>query len=213
MVKLVQTNKKTSETTQQGRSSSALHEAAEDIEPRSNEVMAGIVDGHVAWTVQGVGDRDLLNNSMFPDAAQLSNQAGASFGELNSDGRPLRTVVVPMTGAPGTFFLVGRDAGDQREHNASSVRTYIDGGPRHAPAAAVIGSVVAGRLLDPLRRMRETSRAVGPEDLTQRVEVRKGEDDVTLLAKTFNTMLEGWMRAPSNSSSSWTTPAMSCGPR
>ena len=57
-------------------------------------------------------------------------------------------------------------------------------------AAAVIGSVVAGRLLDPLRRMRETSRAVGPEDLTQRVEVRKGEDDVTLLAKTFNTMLE-----------------------
>ena len=152
--------------------------------------MAGIVDGHVAWTVEGNGDSNLLNNSMLADAAELSNPAGASFGELNSDGRPLRTVVVPMKGAPGTFFLVGRDAGDQREHNASSVRTYSLVALGMLLAAAVIGSVVAGRLLDPLRRMRETSRAVGPEDLTQRVEVRKGEDDVTLLAKTFNTMLE-----------------------
>ncbi len=54
----------------------------------------------------------------------------------------------------------------------------------------MIGGTVAGRLLYPLRRLREASSAVGPEDLTQRVEVRKGEDDVTLLAKTFNTMLE-----------------------
>jgi signal transduction histidine kinase len=190
VVKVVQTKKKTSGDYANRTYVSALHEAAEDIEPRSNEVMAGIVDGHVAWTVEGNGDSNLLNNSMLADAARLSNPAGASFGELNSDGRPLRTVVVPMKGAPGTFFLVGRDAGDQREHNASSVRTYSLVALGMLLAAAVIGSVVAGRLLDPLRRMRETSRAVGPEDLTQRVEVRKGEDDVTLLAKTFNTMLE-----------------------
>ncbi len=189
VVKLVQT-KKTSGDYANRTYISALHEAAEDLEPRSNEVMAGIVDGRVAWTVEGSGDTDLLNQGMYADAAQLRNPAGASFGELNSDGRPLRTVVIPMRGVTGTFLMVGRDAADQREHNASSVQTYALVALGMLAAAAVIGGIVAGRLLDPLRRMRETSRAVGPEDLTQRVEVRKGEDDVTLLAKTFNTMLE-----------------------
>ena len=99
VVKLVQTNKKTSGDYANRSYISALHEAAEDIEPRSNEVMAGIVDGRVAWTVEGNPDRTLLDNSMFPDAAGLRNAAGASFAELNSDGRPLRTVVLPMRGA------------------------------------------------------------------------------------------------------------------
>jgi methyl-accepting chemotaxis protein len=190
VVKLVQTKKKTSGDYANRTYISALHEAAEDIELRSNEVMAGIVDGRVAWTVEGNGDNALLKNTLFADAAELRNPAGASFGELNSDGRPLRTVVLPMRGVTGTFLLVGRDAADQREHNASTVQTYSLVALGMLAAAALIGGIVAGRLLDPLRRLREASRAVGPEDLTQRVEVRKGEDDVTLLAKTFYTMLE-----------------------
>ena len=189
VVKIVQ-NKKASAESADRSYISALHEAAEDIEPRSNEVMAGIADGRVAWTVEGNQDHDLLAEGMFADAVRLSQAADPSFGELNSDGRPLRTVVVTMRDAPGTYFLVGRDVAEQREHNANSVRTFSLVALGMLLAAAVIGGIVAGRLLNPLRRLREASRAVGPEDLTQRVEVRKGEDDVTLLAKTFNTMLE-----------------------
>jgi two-component system, OmpR family, sensor kinase len=193
VVKLVQTGKRTSGDSANRTASSALREAAEDIEPRGNEVMAGIVDGRVAWTVEGNPRRRLLNDGMLADAAGLRNPAGAAFAELDADGGPLRTVVVPMKGATvatGTFLLVGRDAGDQREHNISSVRTYSLVALGTLLAAAVIGGIVAGRLLNPLRRLREASSAVSQEDLTQRVKVRKGEDDVTLLAKTFNTMLE-----------------------
>ncbi len=190
VVKLVQANKTTAGGYADRNYISELHEAAQDLEPRSNEVMAGIVDGRVAWTVEGNPKHVHLNNSLFDDAVQLSSTSGASFGELNSDGRPLRVVVLPVPDAPGTFFLMGRDAGDQRDHNANSVRTYSLVALSMLLAAAVIGGTVAGRLLYPLRRLREASNAVGPEDLTQRVEVRKGEDDVTLLAKTFNTMLE-----------------------
>jgi len=194
VVKLVQTGKRTSEEAANSTASSALHEAAEDVEPRSNEVMAGIVGGRVAWTVEGNPHRTLLNDAMFADAAGLRNAAGAVFAELDADGSsPLRTVVVPMKGATvasGTFLLVGRDAADQREHNISTVRTYSLVALGTLLAAAVIGGIVAGRLLNPLRRLREASSAVSQEDFTQRVKVRKGEDDVTLLAKTFNTMLE-----------------------
>ncbi len=70
---------------------------------------------------------------MFADAVRAQERVGASFGELNSDGRPLRVVVLPMRGATGTFFLIGRDAGDQREHNANSVRTYSLVALEHAP--------------------------------------------------------------------------------
>ena len=90
VVKLVQTSKKTAGDYADRTYISALHEAAQDLEPRSNEVMAGIVDGRVAWTVEGNPKHVHLNNSMFADAVRLSSASGASFGELNSDGRPLQ---------------------------------------------------------------------------------------------------------------------------
>ncbi|MEO5780951.1 MULTISPECIES: cell wall metabolism sensor histidine kinase WalK [Arthrobacter] len=170
-----------------------LHEVAEDIEPRSNEVMAGIVNGGVAWTVEGSPHSKLMMEALFPAAAGLRDPDGPAFGEFDLAGRPLRVVVVPLispAGPPSTYLLVGRDAGDQWEHNLASVRTYVLVALGTLLAAAAIGSVIAGRLLDPLRRLREATRVVSHEDLTQRVEVRDGADDVTLLAKTFNTMLE-----------------------
>ncbi len=170
-----------------------LHEAAEDIEPRSNEVMAGITNAGVAWTVEGSPNGRLMMEAIYPAAAELRSPAGPAFGQFDLAGRPLRVVVVPLDrpdGPPSTYLLVGRDAGDQWEHNLASVRTYSLVAFGTLLAAAAIGSLVAGRLLDPLRRLREASRVVSQEDLTQRVEVRDGADDVTLLAKTFNTMLE-----------------------
>ena len=131
VVKIVQTKKKTSGDYANRTYISALHEAAEDIEPRSNEVMAGIVDGRVAWTVEGNGDKALLEDSMLADAAELRNPAGASFGELDADGRPLRTVVVPMRGVTGTFFLVGRDL----ERTEQVAKMQRPGGPHAAQQA------------------------------------------------------------------------------
>lgn len=189
VVKVVQNNNKATADPE----AKSLHEVAEDIEPRSNEVMAGIVGGRVEWTVEGSPDHRLLDKGLYPAAAEIRDASGAAFGELIVAGRPLRTVVVPVTGTSdtsGTFLLVGRDAGDQREHNVASVQTYSLVAAGTLLAAAVIGSLVAGRLLYPLRRLSEATRVVSHEDLTQRVEVRDREDDVTLLAKTFNDMLE-----------------------
>lgn len=170
-----------------------LHKAAEDIEPRSNEVMAGIIDGKVEWTVDGSPDQNLLDEAMYPAAIALRNSSGAVFGDLTANGRPFRTLVMPVMGPSeriGTYLLVGRDTSDTQEHLVSSINTYVLVAASTLLAAALLGGVVAGRLLDPLRRLREATQVVSHEDLTQRVEVRKGTDDVTLLAKTFNTMLE-----------------------
>lgn len=179
--------------TEQESFDKALHKAAEDIEPRSNEVMAGIINGKVGWSVDGSPEENLLDTAMYPAAIALRSASGAAFGHLTAHGRPFRSVVMPVNG-PGervtTYLWVGRDISDVREHLAASIHTYALVAAGTLLAAAVLGSMVAGRLLDPLRRLREATRVVSHEDLTQRVEVRNGSDDVTLLAKTFNTMLE-----------------------
>ncbi|MDQ0819338.1 two-component system OmpR family sensor kinase [Arthrobacter sp. V4I6] len=169
-----------------------LHEAAEDIEPRSNEVMAGITDGKVKWTVDGSSEENLLNEDRHPAAVALTGAPDAAFGDFAAQGRPFRAVVVPVKGAPGpvTYLLVGRDTGDLQEQLVSSIHTYVLVAAGTLLAAAILGGTVAGRLLYPLRRLREATQVVSPEDMTKRVEVRNGADDVTLLMKTFNTMLE-----------------------
>ncbi len=173
--------------------SQRLHEAAEDIEPRSNEVMAGIVNGAIDWTVEGNPSRDLITPGLTADLVRLRDPSGPAFGEFTTNERPFRVVVVPVAASAGpapTFLLVGRDTADQREHNLASVRTYVLVSAGTLLAAAVFGSLVAGHLLRPLQRLRQATEVVSHDDLTQRVEVRDGADEVTLLAKTFNTMLE-----------------------
>ncbi|AIY00990.1 histidine kinase [Arthrobacter sp. PAMC 25486] len=63
-----------------------------------------------------------------------------------------------------------------------------------AGGLAVIGAgiacwLIAGRVLAPLRLVRETAETISESDLRGRIEV-KGRDDVAALARTFNRMLD-----------------------
>ncbi|MBP2413947.1 signal transduction histidine kinase [Arthrobacter stackebrandtii] len=63
-----------------------------------------------------------------------------------------------------------------------------------AGVLAVIGAgiaswLIAGRVLAPLRQVRETAETISETDLKGRIEV-KGHDDVAALATTFNRMLD-----------------------
>ena len=188
VVKLVPAN----ERSDRDALSHGLHEAAEDIEPRSNEVMAGITGGKVDWTVDGSPSQNLLDQGLYPGAVALTGGPDAAFGDITAQAIHFRAVAVPVKGpsGPAAYLLVGRDTGDDDDHLAASVQTYVLMAAGTLLAAAVFGGAVAGRMLYPLRRLSEATQVVSPEDMTQRVEVRKGADDVTLLMKTFNTMLE-----------------------
>ena len=53
----------------------------------------------------------------------------------------------------------------------------------------VVGWLVAGRLLKPLRTLRENSQRINETDLTERIPVQ-GNDDVSELTRTYNQMLD-----------------------
>lgn len=60
--------------------------------------------------------------------------------------------------------------------------------------AGLASWLVAGRILAPIRLVRQTAARIGESDLTQRLDVR-GDDDVAALAHTFNHMLDRLERA------------------
>jgi signal transduction histidine kinase len=59
---------------------------------------------------------------------------------------------------------------------------------------AVIGWVVAGAILAPIRQVRSVAAGIGEHDLGARVPVR-GRDDIAALAESFNAMLDRLERA------------------
>ena len=61
----------------------------------------------------------------------------------------------------------------------------------------LLAYLLAGRVLAPLRRVTETTRALGESDLSSRVEV-SGDDEVAELGRTFNGMLDRLEGAFSN---------------
>src|SRR5918998_629229 len=55
--------------------------------------------------------------------------------------------------------------------------------------ASMLAWVIAGRVLQPLRLLRDTARSISESDLTQRIPV-ESDDELADLARTFNEMLD-----------------------
>ncbi|MDT0166700.1 HAMP domain-containing sensor histidine kinase [Actinotalea sp. AC32] len=100
------------------------------------------------------------------------------------------TVPVDVEGDASTGALVV--AVDRETAHAELVRTYRTFALVGLAALAVLAAVgwlVAGRLLAPLRALRDTAQRITDTDLSQRIPVH-GDDDISELARTVNSMVE-----------------------
>jgi two-component system OmpR family sensor kinase len=97
-------------------------------------------------------------------------------------------VRVPDDPRPAALVVLEfRDLQRQEVTDAVRVLTLVGFG---ALAVAGLASwLVAGRVLAPIRLVRQTAERIGSSDLTRRIDVA-GNDDVAQLARTFNHMLD-----------------------
>lgn len=161
--------------------------------PDANEGLVALVDGRPAWVpgtevdVQLEDDPEFLREvAQAPDSARVQPRtAETSLGAL-------RYVVVPVSvpGDPSSGRYVIAYSHDLAHADVvDAFQTFAAVAAISVVAVGIVGYAVVGRLLGPLRLLRETAQRISDTDLSGRIAV-SGNDDVSELARTVNAMLD-----------------------
>lgn len=162
--------------------------------PDDNTGAVGIIGGRAAL-VPGVRlDVDLLSAPGF--VAHLVETTGEEprRGTYAEDGVVWRYLAAPIhlpdSPAPDTvLFSMAYDVPAELSEIDAAAQVFLIAGGIVLVGIAAAATVVATRLLRPLRQMRETAERVSANSLSERLPV-EGRDDVSELAGTMNAMLD-----------------------
>lgn len=175
-------------------STDALRAVVERMSPDDNTGAAGMIDGAIAL-VPGVRlDVDLSDADAF--AAHVRGELGTEpiIGTFAENGVVWRYLAAPIivegsTAPSDAVFLMVYDLEAELAEFDAAARTFAVAALVVLAVIAATGSIVASRLLRPLRQMRETATRVSAHSLQERIPV-VGNDDVADLARTMNDMLD-----------------------
>ncbi len=165
----------------------------QQIAPRTNAATLGIVDGRAAYVPGITTTFDLAHDPRFVARVwqETIRSDTAVMGTADTAARSLRYLGVPVAvaGAPGRgVFVMAYDLDAELDSVNDAFRTYLIVAAAALLVVGLVGWAVAGRLLRPIRSLRETAERIGLSDLSERIPVR-GHDDVSALTTTVNDML------------------------
>lgn len=133
-------------------------------------------------------DDPLPSTAAFRDATAPLVADGGSTRLATADGEVLITVQpVALRGDPGALVVVV-DLADGRAGLHDTIRTYAIVAALSLLLVTAAAFWQSGRLLAPLRTLRETAEEIGETDLSRRIPT-SGNDDITALTRTVNGML------------------------
>lgn len=157
--------------------------------PDEDEVLVGWFDDRV----QLISPRsDLVDDPAFLEAiGPLVVDGGTvtttvpAVGELLVVGQPVRTRSAADSGA----LVVVVKVDDTEAGLRDTMRTYAVVSALALLLVTGLAFALTGRLLAPLRRLRTTAEEINETDLSRRIPL-SGNDDITALTGTVNTMLD-----------------------
>lgn len=158
--------------------------------PDVDETMFSLVDGRPSRRARDNPMARLDLDSAF--LATVSGLTEPASGRAMSEAGPVLWAVFPISveGDPTQASLVVIEfAAPVLDRVASTVRVLAVVSALALALAGLASWQVAGRVLAPIRTLRQTAETIGESDLDQRIAV-KGRDDVAALAHTFNAMLD-----------------------
>lgn len=172
---------------------SVLRVTMQQLIPASNESVLGFIDAKPALVpAVNLPFRIDQDRALVARIISEANPARVVIGTAKTAQRTLRYLIVPVHvgGDPKTgLYVAAYDLDAELASAAESFQTYL----RVALLALVLLGLVAwfaaGRLLRPIRLMRDAAVASGTADLTQRIAVT-GSDDVSELAAAINAMFD-----------------------
>ena len=180
--------------------SDLVRTAMSRIIPTRNEGAIGMAAGEIAWT-SPVTDINLEEDpELLALLADYAVADRAQFTTISTDQTTYRAVVVPVhaetevaegqsSGHEVAAFVMAYDLTAERAAFSGIFLTYAAVAVLSLLVVALVGYLVAGRLLHPVRLLAETSRRITQEDLTERIPV-SGSDDVAAMTRSVNEMLD-----------------------
>ncbi len=161
--------------------------------PDANEGLVALVDGRPAWVPGTEVDVQLEDDPEFlREVAQVPDSARVQPRTAETSLGALRYVVVPVSvpGDPSSGRYVIAYSHDLAHADVvDAFQTFAAVAAISVVAVGIVGYAVVGRLLGPLRLLRETAQRISDTDLSGRIAV-SGNDDVSELARTVNAMLD-----------------------
>lgn len=150
----------------------------------------GILDGEAALVPGTEVAFPLTGTGLVERVVAEVADGSARLGTALLDDRQVRYLGIPVTvGEDRGIYLVAIDVGLRLAPTERSLLVFVVVAGATLLAVGIAGWLVAGRLLRPIRRLRETAERITATDLEERIPV-EGSDDVSRLTATVNGMLD-----------------------
>ncbi|WP_426320329.1 sensor histidine kinase [Microbacterium sp. E-13] len=162
--------------------------------PSRNEASLALIDGVPRWKPSpyaggfSVAGNQQLIERVVRETAEGDTKRGTA---VTADGS-LRYIAIPVSMEGDSrqgLYVRAIDLSAELRPVTVAMTTYVIAAVAVLIAIGVVGWFVTGRLLSPIRRLRETADAISITDLSARLEPQ-GNDDISDLSRTVNSMLD-----------------------
>ena len=170
-----------------------LYDAVQRSGLTENEGVIAFLDGAPHWLASSsVPLRLEADDGLVRILGAIPPDSTVELRTVSTAVTQYRLVAIPVsvTGDPHTgLFVVAVDRGAEVAGLTSTYATYAIVAIGSLMIIAVVAWFVVGRLLSPVRLLRNTARQITESDLSERIPVT-GTDDLSDLARTVNDMLD-----------------------
>ena len=171
-----------------------LRDVVARLVPATNEASVAIIDGTPRFRPSTLSGFDISKDQDFIDrvVAETDARGAPVVGTAVTDQGSLRYIAIPVTveGDDATgVYVRAVNLGDELGPVSAAMTTYGIAAIIVLIAMGVVGWFVTGRLLSPIRHLRETADSITLTDLSPRLSA-EGNDDIADLSRTVNSMLD-----------------------
>ncbi|MET0736463.1 MAG: HAMP domain-containing sensor histidine kinase [Microbacterium sp.] len=162
--------------------------------PARHEASVAIIDGVARFRPSTLSGFDISDDQAFIDrvVAETTEEDGTVVGTAVTDQGSLRYIAIPVQ-VPGDpqkgVYVRAVDLEAELDPVTAAMTTYALAAIVVLLAMGVVGWFVTGRLLSPIRHLRETADAITLTDMSPRLPA-EGNDDIADLSRTVNSMLD-----------------------
>ncbi len=155
--------------------------------PDEGETLLAFVDGELYGSARAQDAAD--SDDLGPTIGYWLTLDRREAGVRDTPAGVVRYVALPLdAGDSRALFVVANFPAFERGEITEAVRAQVLTQLVMLAVASLLGLLLAGRILRPLRLLAETARDVSESDLTGRIPVH-GKDEASQIARAFNEMV------------------------